>query len=568
MDGLLGELVVAFEEMGVTINEPVLDRCVEICQRYNVLEAEEFVATWMAYSLSKLQGADPTVAYLDKFERDEYRKKGKENRNSQNDNRKSSLVIYEARNKEVDVESDSIMKVYDENAAKGKISWGAKTPDHSRKPKSRSSPQAVFSPASFSPTITSLSSKYTSRTNSGEVVFPYKNASITSDKDFENFTLEIERLNSVDIPRYMNFDLVEALDYADEKIDQIGNILMKKYHMDEVMPVRYKHPSPFLTIGRIACDADGRLNSKSAMLEGSRDLSFGETIQLDLGNVEKYSVFPGQIVAVEGVNITGDKLMAKQIYCDASPDPDPTSSRGPLSLTIAAGPFTQSDSMTYQPLLDLIEKVSSEEPDLLILTGPFIDSTHPVILENSLAETYQELFRKIVDLIMRPLQSKKTQVVMVSSYKDCNSQFVYPTPQLPLKDRHYQNLHLLPDPSIFKIGGVSIGVTSTDILLHIGKEEISSPGYSTDRLSRLSGHILSQRCFYPLTPATDAPVDPSFMEFAKLTIRPDILILPSDLRYFIKVIKDVILLLSLNTVVELVSNKGICIAGFARVCRC
>lgn len=77
---------------------------------------------------------------------------------------------------------------------------------------------------------------------------------------------------------------------------------------------------------------------------------------------------------------------------------------GPLSLVVASGPFTQSDSMTYQPLIDLIEKVSTEEPDLLILIGPFIDSTHPFILENSLAETYQDLFTKIVDLIMRPLQ--------------------------------------------------------------------------------------------------------------------------------------------------------------------
>lgn len=75
----------------------------EICQRHNVWEAEEFVATWMAYSVSKLKGADPTVAYLDKFERDEFRNKGKENCNSQMDNRKSSLVIYEVRSKDIDV---------------------------------------------------------------------------------------------------------------------------------------------------------------------------------------------------------------------------------------------------------------------------------------------------------------------------------------------------------------------------------------------------------------------------------------------------------------------------------
>lgn len=76
---------------------------------------------------------------------------------------------------------------------------------------------------------------------------------------------------------------------------------------------------------------------------------------------------------------------------------------GPLNIVIAAGPYTQSDSMTYQPLLDLIELVVADEPHALILTGPFIDANHPFITANTIAETYQDLFGKLVDQIMKPL---------------------------------------------------------------------------------------------------------------------------------------------------------------------
>lgn len=142
------------------------------------------------------------------------------------------------------------------------------------------------------------------------------------------------------------------------------------------------------------------------MLEGSRNLSSGEAVQLDLTGVLKYSIFPGQIVAVEGFNNTGNRLIAQKIFYDASPEACPPAklTKGALNVIVAAGPFTQSDSMTYQPLLDLIERTAKDEPHALILTGPCIDTSHPFIIENTIAETYQDLFGKLVDQIMKPLE--------------------------------------------------------------------------------------------------------------------------------------------------------------------
>lgn len=54
------------------------------------------------------------------------------------------------------------------------------------------------------------------------------------------------------------------------------------------------------------------------------------------------------------------------------------------------------------------------------------------------------------------------------------SPMVYPTPEMKIRTKHlYPKLHLLPDPSLFAIEDVVFGVTSTDVLLHLSKEEIS-----------------------------------------------------------------------------------------------
>lgn len=141
------------------------------------------------------------------------------------------------------------------------------------------------------------------------------------------------------------------------------------------------------------------------ILEGSESLSDGQAVEMDLSGVSKYSIFPGQVVAAEGFN-NGSKFVAQQIFYDASPEAPPPLKlpKGALNLVVGSGPYTQSDSMTYQPLLDLMEKVAADEPHALILTGPFIDANHPFITENTIAETYQDLFGKLVEQIMKPLE--------------------------------------------------------------------------------------------------------------------------------------------------------------------
>lgn len=46
------------------------------------ISPEEFVETWMAYALSYLDGADPTVEYINQFERKELKSHSSQNKSN------------------------------------------------------------------------------------------------------------------------------------------------------------------------------------------------------------------------------------------------------------------------------------------------------------------------------------------------------------------------------------------------------------------------------------------------------------------------------------------------------
>jgi len=75
--------------------------------------------------------------------------------------------------------------------------------------------------------------------------------------------------------------------------------------------------------GQVVCDADGKLNAESVLLEGSPN-DGGQQVRLDLSSLSNYSLFPGQIISVEGLNNVGTKLVAQQSWSDSSPTDPPS----------------------------------------------------------------------------------------------------------------------------------------------------------------------------------------------------------------------------------------------------
>jgi len=62
------------------------------------------------------------------------------------------------------------------------------------------------------------------------------------------------------------------------------------------------------------------------------------------------------------------------------------------------------DTMTYQPLEDLMEYVQKNEPHVLILVGPLLDSNHEQVKENTLADTFDAAVENIIDGIAKSLK--------------------------------------------------------------------------------------------------------------------------------------------------------------------
>ncbi|KAK7387567.1 hypothetical protein VNO78_28462 [Psophocarpus tetragonolobus] len=320
-------------------------------------------------------------------------------------------------------------------------------------------------------------------------------------------------------------------------------------------------------VGMIYCDGEGRLNEKSVMLQSSVELSGGESVRLDLQRLHRYSIFPGQVVGIGGHNPSGHCFVASKLVdsiptfvADENLNPakkqavdkenqltDLLCKQRELSMIIAAGPFTTTDNLLFEPLIELLEYAKRREPNLLVLLGPFVDSEHPDVKKGTVDRSFDEIFhfeilRKLEEYV--ECVGSATRVVLVPSIRDANHDFVFPQPALDisLSDLKSQ-IASLANPGIFEANEVKVGCCTVDILKQISGEEISrtaADGKPIDRMSRLATHILNQQSFYPLyPPAESVPLDFSLAaEALQLSLVPDILILPSDIKYFVKVLSN------------------------------
>ncbi|CAL0308757.1 unnamed protein product [Lupinus luteus] len=319
-------------------------------------------------------------------------------------------------------------------------------------------------------------------------------------------------------------------------------------------------------VGMICCDGEGRLNDKSIMLQSSAEYSGGESVRLDLQRLSHFSVFPGQVVGIEGHNPSGHCLVASKVV-DSIPtsgadDEDLKSAKRQaidkenqptglvckqreLSMIIAAGPFTTTDNLLFEPLVELLAYAKRRQPQLLVLLGPFVDTEHPDIKKGTTDRTFDDMFhfdimKKLEDYV--ECMGSSARVLLVPSIRDANHDYVFPQPAFDINVGDLKSqVASLTNPGIFEANEVKVGCCTVDIIKQISGEEISrtaADGKPIDRMSRLANHIINQRSFYPLyPPAESVPLDLSLApEALQLSLVPDVLILPSDIKYFVKVL--------------------------------
>uniref|UniRef100_A0A667WP94 DNA polymerase alpha subunit B n=1 Tax=Myripristis murdjan TaxID=586833 RepID=A0A667WP94_9TELE len=525
-------------------DESILDKMLEQCL-CNRLQADELMAEWVAFSTTK-NSLKLSMDTLEQFEHEVLTKKSKS---------KHSIKREDPLNRTRDIHSlQDLIKAEEEEEnlldsystpAKGSQKRALTTPEHPHSKRSAAllaSPGLLLSPASFSPSATP-SQKYSQRGAKGEVVVTFGAVQGTrwAGRKSPGSGLQLELLESPEDTlhcsyKYMFQRLRDVRNVLTEKIEELGESLRSNFNIEEFSPVSLPAQDSITVLGQVCCDSNGKLNAQSVLLEVGPEQG-GQQVSVDLSELREYSLFPGQVVVMEGMNTTGRRLVASKLY-EGVPLPfyspevkqEMDEVPEPLSVLVACGPYTPSDSLTFDPLLDLISIIVRDRPDVCLLLGPFVDSKHEQIEKAQVTETFEAIFMRCIETIVEGTKRFVPQ--------DIHHHFIYPQPPFTLPDLskdQAQRVTLVPDPCTLLIEGVTFGLTSTDILFHMSAEEIScAPG--SDRFSRILKHMLTQRSYYPLYP----PVEEVNMDYEKLQsygqmpLTPDVLIVPSELRYFIK----------------------------------
>ncbi|NXC78402.1 DPOA2 polymerase, partial [Anhinga anhinga] len=180
------------------------------------------------------------------------------------------------------------------------------------------SPYALLSPNSFSLSVTP-SPKYAERSSRGEVVTSFGSVQgpSWSGTGGRGCTLKLYGLPEENLTKSYKFMFQKALDVREVlswRIEELGDALKSHHRLEDFASVTLPAQEPVTVLGRVGCDSNGKLNAKSVTLEGDRQYSSGGQIPLELSELKEYSLFPGQIVALEGTNSTGKKMVVSKLY--------------------------------------------------------------------------------------------------------------------------------------------------------------------------------------------------------------------------------------------------------------
>ncbi|KAK7103473.1 hypothetical protein V1264_018359 [Littorina saxatilis] len=541
-----------FEMFGVDLNDDLCPKLRDLCLQFHLDEAQ-VAQEWVAFKCSK-NVKTMTEPTLEKFEREWLPKKGLKAPKKETAAATSSGIANRIVDEDVDIISMYATSSTPTNAAKtsGKRQVTPDDRDALRKRLADSErspvvmPRTTDSPKGANTSLTMSSSKnsrFVERKNAGDVVasFGAVDNAVWKGSSQGCTVAPYNTAQTVGTQyKYMFQKLTEKAHVLNEQIEDMEELLKTQLNVEELSHIGIPAQEVVQVAGRVACDSNGKLNGQSVVLEGSRTTSYGRSVPVDLSELKEYALFPGQVIAADAVNSTGKKLLIKKICPSPKlPFPQPVAKSEPgssLRAVVAAGPFTTSDDLQYDPLLALLDTIRKDHPDVCILIGPFVDVKNNIIESGKMNETYEETFKKCMEMIAEDTKNLGCQIIVVPSCRDAHHHPVYPQGPFVWASRP-QHMHFVPDPCTLVINNVVFGITSTDILFHLSAEEVAlcAPG-TTDRLGRLAQHMLDQHSYYPLyPPSEDVNADlEHFEEGVKMSVTPHVLIAPSDLRYFMK----------------------------------
>jgi len=360
---------------------------------------------------------------------------------------------------------------------------------------------------------------------------------------------------------WMDEPLNERKETHDARLQAFGAKVasaMQARHADEnlsVGAIGVPVQSEVVLSGRVVCEGlEGRLNERSILLEGCRDDGSTSRVQLNVGNCQSVTAFPGQIVGVVGRSgMSGANFHARDFLAGLPPTPPAPAkdTERPLHMLVAAGPYCLRDSLDYAPLEQLLQHAARKQPQILVLLGPFVDagnvkvsSGNTVLPGEQEPRSYEEIYKNhVLPLLYRGLQplrqgAQPTEVLIVPSLEEVLC--FHPLPQPPLDSAlslgvaafeplRRLGVRFVPNPSHIQVCGMRLSLSSADALSPVLRELVLRPqGKKIEEALRMLVH---QRTFFPAFPR-----DPGHVSEARSgafdfpdDVTPDVVIFPSQM---------------------------------------
>lgn len=389
----------------------------------------------------------------------------------------------------------------------------------------------------------------------------------------------------------MAMKLSEASEILDDRIDEFAQIIQQHHNLpgSAFGNPAAQGPSEIIAVGRIASDtAEGKLNAASMVLETSRRMGAGMRVPLRMEK-QQFDFFPGKIVALKGTNPSGEYFTVSEVLAlprlafpatspsefdvhnDRVAGTEPGTEARPLNMMIASGPYTTEADLSYDALNELCDKAAETAADVLILAGPFLDLEHPMVAAGDFdmaqdakfdpdTATMNDVFRYHISTPIAKLVARNPTmtVILVPSVRDAVSKHVsWPQDRFARKDLGLpKQVTCVTNPIMLSINETLVGISTEDVLYEMQRQRVASSNFNTDTLGSLAANVIDQRHFFPVFPplpraengsaggggglTIGASLDIAYLKLGELlNVVPDLMILPSQLTPFARVVDGV-----------------------------
>ncbi|KAF1957910.1 DNA polymerase alpha 70 kDa subunit [Byssothecium circinans] len=341
----------------------------------------------------------------------------------------------------------------------------------------------------------------------------------------------------------MAMKLSEASEVLDDRIDEFRQLIQEHLDLEDSAfgNAAYQSPNEVIAVGRVCSDqSEGKLNTASLVLEGSRRWGSGRRVPLKLDALTSYNFFPGQIVALRGTNASGELFVVSEVlslplltqpattpsdfdthnarYLDSS-ESNPENVR-PLTIYIASGPYTTDQNLDFAPLHTLLDNAATARADSVILIGPFLDAEHPSIRSGDFdipphvtspdQATMTDVFKHYISTALQSFTSRnpKCNIILVPNLRDAHHHAAaFPQDKFIKKELGLgaasKMVQCVTNPMTLSMNEFIVGMSSLDILDMLRREEIvGGKARGVNLYERGARNVIEQRNFLPLFPPT------------------------------------------------------------------